>query len=287
MFYFLLLATSTIYIGAHRNMTATSRQSLTVKEGLLAPVLASATLFGGYLLFKLFPDLNIQTVLNCYFALIGTVAVAGNLQWPLRQWTGKQLGGESIALDVPEGWLVKEDGSPLEQIKMAPSDLLAIAFATFITYEDISHSHFLYPVNNIIATMIVADLLGLIGLNSFRTAAVLLVGLLCYDVFWVFGSPSVVGDNVMLAMATSEQLNGPIKLLFPRPEAGLFQEGGNYPFELLGLGDVALPGLLACLALRYDASRSSLPGPLCPLPPLPPPCSPLREVQHLMRHHST
>lgn len=69
------------------------------------------------------------------------------------------------------------------------------------------------------------------------------------------GSPKVVGDNVMLAMATSDQLTGPIKLLFPRPELDLLQEGGSYPFELLGLGDVALPGLLACLALRYDASR--------------------------------
>jgi len=69
-------------------------------------------------------------------------------------------------------------------------------------------------------------------------------------------SPKVVGDNVMLAMATSSQLNGPIKLLFPRTEAQIFSEGGSYPFELLGLGDVALPGLLACLALRYDASRT-------------------------------
>jgi minor histocompatibility antigen H13 len=50
---------------------------------------ASATLFGGYLVFKFFPDLNIQTALNAYFALIGTTAVAGNLMWPLRQWTGE------------------------------------------------------------------------------------------------------------------------------------------------------------------------------------------------------
>jgi minor histocompatibility antigen H13 len=66
----------------------------------------------------------------------------------------------------------------------------------------------------------------------------------------------VVGDNVMLAMATSDQLAGPIKLLFPRPETDFFTEAGTFPFQLLGLGDVALPGLLACLALRYDASRS-------------------------------
>lgn len=115
----------------------------------------------------------------------------------------------------------------IHQVRMAPSDLLAFAIAILLTYEvkspikcrlalpfpqicpmdikfsrraspisvepidhpqDISHAHTLYPVNNAIATMIVADLLGLIGLNSFRTGAVLLLGLLAYDVFWVFGA---------------------------------------------------------------------------------------------------
>jgi hypothetical protein len=32
---------------------------------------------------------------------------------------------------------------------------------------------------------------------------------------------------------------------------------GILPFSLLGLGDVAVPGLLACLMLRYDASRAT------------------------------
>ena len=34
----------------------------------------------------------------------------------------------------------------------------------------------------------------------------LLLGLLAYDVFWVFGSPSVIGENVMLTVATSGNL---------------------------------------------------------------------------------
>jgi hypothetical protein len=156
----------------------------------------------------------------------------------------------------------------------------------------------------------------LVGLNSFRTAAVLLGGLLCYDVFWVFGSPSVVGDNVMLSVATSEVsggailwahvcvdgrmgvqtprvqlsswravfvctgtgtlcwsslallsyccppptppithtqlLAGPTRLLFPRIP-GTVSEAASFPFSLLGLGDVAVPGLLACLTLRWPS----------------------------------
>ena len=72
----------------------------------------------------------------------------------------------------------------------------------------------------------------LIGLSSFRTAVVLLMGLLAYDVFWVFGSPKVIGDNVMLTVATSNVLTGPVRLLFPRPIGT--GEAKNFPFALLG-----------------------------------------------------
>jgi hypothetical protein len=61
----------------------------------------------------------------------------------------------------------------------------------------------------------------------------MLVGLLLYDVFWVFGSPKVVGDNVMLAVATSDVLSGPTRLLFPRFQGSL-GEGSGFPFSLLG-----------------------------------------------------
>ena len=92
------------------------------------------------------------------------------------------------------------------------------------------------------------------GLRSFRTAGLTLVGLLLYDVFWVFGSPSVIGENVMLTVATSDIITGPTRILFPRIAGGV-GEASDFGFSLLGLGDIAVPGLLACLALRYDASR--------------------------------
>lgn len=75
-----------------------------------------------------------------------------------------------------------------------------------------------------------------------------------YDVFWVFGSPAVVGDNVMLTVATSSAIAAPTRLLFPR--VSVAGDIGAFPFSLLGLGDVVVPGLLAGLALRYDASRA-------------------------------
>jgi minor histocompatibility antigen H13 len=63
----------------------------------------------------------------------------------------------------------------------------------------------------------------------------------------------------MLAVATSDAVTGPTRLLFPRIPGG-GGEAADFPFSLLGLGDIALPGLLAALALRYDASRRQAPG---------------------------
>lgn len=49
----------------------------------------------------------------------------------------------------------------------------------------------------------------------------------------VFGSPRVLGDNVMLAVATSDVLVGPTRLLFPRAAGGVGEAAG-FPFSLLG-----------------------------------------------------
>ncbi len=39
------------------------------------------------------------------------------------------------------------------------------------------------------------------------------------------------------------------RILFPRVAGGV-GEASDFQFSLLGLGDIAIPGLLACLALR-------------------------------------
>lgn len=52
-----------------------------------------------------------------------------------------------------------------------------------------------------------------------------------------------MGDNVMLTVATTDLLTGPTRLIFPRVP-GSVGEAASFPFSLLGLGDVAVPGLL-------------------------------------------
>lgn len=58
---------------------------LNLLQGLAAPLFASVALFGGYLLVKNFPALTFQVVLDAYFWLIGSFALAGGLAQPLRR----------------------------------------------------------------------------------------------------------------------------------------------------------------------------------------------------------
>ncbi|CAI7868784.1 unnamed protein product [Closterium sp. NIES-53] len=73
-----------------------------------------------------------------------------------------------------------------------------------------------FSLGNIVAVCIVSEVLQMLSLRSFAVASAVLVGLLLYDVFWVFGSSPIFGDNVMVTVATSDALVGPMKLVFPR-----------------------------------------------------------------------
>eukprot|EP00803_Ostreobium_quekettii_P011126 evm.model.scf_2095.3 EVM.evm.TU.scf_2095.3 scf_2095:13167-18023(+) len=241
--YFVGLAALTIYIGAHRGLNAKQRQQLSLKQGAMAPFIASGVLFGGYLVIKMFPNHSLQSFINAYFWLASSTVVA-TASMPLLHRLGVWKG---VEFDLP-AWLVQTSDN--EPVRASGSDALAVALGIGVATVDLVLGHSNFTLNNMLACLIAADILQNLGARSFRIAGVLLTGLLVYDVFWVFGSPKVVGDNVMMTVATSSIASGPFKLLFPK------EAGGSIPYSLLGLGDVAIPGFLAALALRYDASRS-------------------------------
>lgn len=253
--YFISLAVTTIYIGAHRGLNSRQRQQINLKEGFIAPIAASVAIFGTYLFLKYFPDLSLQSFFDAYFWLLGSIATVGAFAGPARS-LGTRFGLPVWEVPIPE-WLGATDdtGTPVTSGPLALSDIVVAVAGVALASADLAAHHGNFTLNNTIACLVAADILQLLGLSSFRVAAVLLVGMLAYDVFWVFGSPAAIGDNVMLQVATSDVLVGPTRLIFPRVP-GSVGEASSFPFSLLGLGDVAVPGLLACLALRYDASRS-------------------------------
>lgn len=72
------------------------------------------------------------------------------------------------------------------------------------------------------------------------------IGLFFYDIFWVFGT------DVMVSVAT--KFDAPIKLLFPR---ALATEDTSSVLQMLGLGDIVMPGLFISMLLRYDFYKAT------------------------------
>lgn len=256
LFYFISLAVTTIWMGAHKGLNSKERQEISLKQGALAPMLASVALLTLYAITKYFPDLNLQTLLDVYFWLLACFATIGAFSGPMKS-LGKKSNFQSVNhVSLPEFLgAVGPDGEKVTSLPLYLTDVLAVVLGISLATLDLLSHHGNFTVNNLIACLIAADIMQLIGLSSFRAAGVLLIGMLLYDVTWVFASPAALGENVMLKVATSDAVVGPTRLLFPRIPGSL-GEASSFPFALLGLGDIAIPGLLCCLALRYDASRS-------------------------------
>uniref|UniRef100_A0A7S0ZPL8 Minor histocompatibility antigen H13 n=2 Tax=Noctiluca scintillans TaxID=2966 RepID=A0A7S0ZPL8_NOCSC len=104
-------------------------------------------------------------------------------------------------------------------------------------------------INNIFGVSFCLLGIKMIGIASYRTGAIMLIGLFFYDIFWVFGSKSVFGSNVMVTVAKG--VEAPIKLMFPR-----FLHGcGTLQHSMLGLGDIVVPGIFIAFLAKWDAIK--------------------------------
>lgn len=139
----------TIYIGAHRGLTTRSRQQITLKEGVLAPFAASASLFGLYLLIKYLPNFSIQTLIDVYFWLLGSYAIGGALVPIARQISGP-AGKPSLVFNPPEGWLLDDAGESLTRVEVAPSDIVAVAAALGLATAELLGHHTNFTLNNMV-----------------------------------------------------------------------------------------------------------------------------------------
>lgn len=99
-----------------------------------------------------------------------------------------------------------------------------------------------WTLNNILG--IAFSIFGIenIMLGQFKVGFILLGLLFFYDIFWVFGTP------VMVEVA--KNLDGPIKLMFPKELKSDSYELKD--FNMIGLGDIVIPGIYVALMIRYD-----------------------------------
>lgn len=93
-------------------------------------------------------------------------------------------------------------------------------------------------LSNIIGLSVCYMAFNWMSVTSFTIGTMVLVGLFFYDIVMVFYTP------FMVAVAT--QVDAPLKLTY---------ETSDGRSSLLGLGDIVIPGIFICLALRFDLWR--------------------------------
>lgn len=134
-------------------------------------------------------------------------------------------------------------------------------------------------LNNVLGISICIAFVSHVRLPNIKVCALLLVCLFVYDIFWVFFSERFFGANVMVSVATqkasnpihmvansfslpglqliTKKLEMPVKIIFPRNLlGGIFPGSKAVDYLMLGLGDMAIPGMLLALVFSFDHHKN-------------------------------
>ncbi|KAG8481271.1 hypothetical protein CXB51_026045 [Gossypium anomalum] len=125
--------------------------------------------------------------------------------------------------------------------------LLCVIFAvSWAVHRRASYS---WVGQNILGICMMINVLQLARLPNIKVATVLLCLAFFYDIFWVFISPLIFQQSVMIAVAKGKNTGGesiPMLLRVPR----LIDPWGGY--NMIGFGDILFPGLLITFTYRFD-----------------------------------
>ncbi|CAN4104613.1 unnamed protein product [Withania somnifera] len=128
--------------------------------------------------------------------------------------------------------------------------IFCVAFAIF--WAATRKASYSWIGQDILGICLMVAVLQLAQLPNIKVATVLLCCAFLYDIFWVFLSPVIFHDSVMIAVARGDKAGGesiPMLLRFPR----VSDPYGGY--DMIGFGDILFPGLLVCFAFRFDKAR--------------------------------
>mmetsp|Transcript_3802 Transcript_3802/g.5760 ORF Transcript_3802/g.5760 Transcript_3802/m.5760 type:complete len:370 (+) Transcript_3802:144-1253(+) len=152
--------------------------------------------------------------------------------------------------------------------------LVPIASAVVLCWLYTGH----WTLNNVLGASLCVAVVTFVRFPNMKVAFILLAGLFVYDIFWVFYSAALFGKNVMVTVATeaaknpvasmaeafnlhappgmATELQLPVKLIFPHDLLGSLSwetpAGVRGGFMMLGLGDIAIPGMFLAYAYRFD-----------------------------------
>eukprot|EP00439_Symbiodinium_sp_Y106_P084908 s357_g26.t5 len=224
----MLASKQSLWLFTSEQASGTVTPVLEQQDAYWLPVLGSGALFGLFVVIKFLGHDWLKHAITTVMVWVSAFGVASNIDTVTYLVRNKRGCFVSFA-----------------QLEISPANVFGMPAAAALAVAYVSTGHWI--VNNILGFSFC--LLGIrsINLSSYGAGVVLLSGLFVYDVFWVFFSKPVFGANVMVSVAKG--VEAPIKLMLPRDFGGC----GDLQFNMLGLGDIAVPGLFAAFLAKWDA----------------------------------
>ena len=167
------------------------RETLRKEDAYQFPIVGSFTLFGLYLAFKYLDKDLVNLLIGLYFSVAGVIAMTitftpymdGVMMVPNRDFGWSWIVHHSL----PE-WLAGPSPWDLTHI-FTLSHILSL-FVALIVITLYFTSQKAWFLNNILAISFCLQGVRNFSVGSFQIAAILLIGLFFYDIFWVCNTPT-------------------------------------------------------------------------------------------------
>jgi len=238
----LILATLAVFCGCKHGLWLFTEprkegevgpQVLQSEDAYWFPVLGSGMLLGLFLIIKYLGSDWVKFAITCWISMICSFGFSQNCDQVLAIFRNANM---KPLFTIP---YFDQEVKPMEIVGICIGACMA---GCYISTKN-------WIVNNIFGLSFCVLGIRMIGLNSIKVGGIMLIGLFFYDVFWVFGSKSIFGSNVMVSVATG--VEAPIKLMFPRELGGC----GTLKHSMLGLGDIVVPGIFIAFLAKFDAVK--------------------------------
>lgn len=208
-------------------------QSMKQKDALMFPIYGSIILGGLYLIINNINKDYINILFRFYFTFLGACSIGSLINEKICEKNFFKKYTEKILFTIPKIPLINES-----EINVNKLDIMTffIGFIIGLFYFFIEN----WSLNNILGIAFCVFGIENMLLGEYKIGLILLSLLFFYDIFWVFFTP------VMVTVA--KNIKGPIKLMFPK----ILNPNENKDFNMIGLGDIVIPGVYVALMLRID-----------------------------------
>ena len=209
-------------------------ETMTKKDALMFPVIGSCTLGGLFLAFTYLNKDYINIVFHYYFTVIGVFVISIFFYNRFKDVFVNLK--EKTVLTIPTIPYLSDEPSPIDALY-----LITFGFSGIIGVAYFMTKHFY--LNNVYGIFFSIIGIETVMMGGTSIGFILLVLLFFYDIYWVFFT------KVMVTVAIN--LEGPIKLMFPKK----FDWEVQKDFNMIGLGDIVIPGIYVAMMLRFDYLR--------------------------------